>query len=186
MAIIQCANQHYYDDSKNLECPYCLKLQTEMLSEELGEQMTSYYTDYGETDGQKTEAYDEFVNEFDKTIGVFFDDTQNELTVGWLVCTSGFEKGKSHVVHSGRNFAGRAIEMDIVLQDDEKISKHRHFSIVYDPKSITFYLVSGEGYIYVNGKVVSAECVLKDGDEITAGESKYIFVPFCKEGREWE
>ena len=186
MAIVQCENHHYYDDSKNTECPYCLKMRTEPASNELGEQLTSYYSEYDDTDGQRTEAYDESVSEYDRTIGIFVDETQNELTVGWLVCLNGFAKGKSHVVHSGRNFAGRSLDMDIVLQDDDKISRDRHFSIVYDPKSIVFYLVSGEGHTYLNDEVVSAECELKDGDVIKAGESRYIFVPFCKKGREWE
>ncbi|MBQ8828279.1 MAG: FHA domain-containing protein [Clostridia bacterium] len=98
---------------------------------------------------------------------------------------NGIEKGKSYPVYSGRNFAGRSIDMDIVLSDDSVISRENHFSIVYDPKSITFYLVAGEGRTYLNGEHVQAGTEITDGDEISVGESRYIFTPFCKKGRVW-
>ena len=188
MAIVQCSNGHYYDDTKYTACPYCEKLDNVNPSDlGLNEQLTSYYVSFEEEDDtQLTQGYDDYVSDFQKTIGVFIDEnSQNLLTVAWLVCVEGFQKGKSYVIHPGRNFAGRSLDMDIILSDDNEISREKHFSIVYDPKSISFYLVSGSGHTYVNGDAVSEQQALVDGDIIQAGQSKYIFVPFCKEGREW-
>lgn len=187
MAIVQCSNNHYYDDKRNTVCPYCEKLNAQNASVNvLNEQLTSYL-DVSEIDdnAQLTEGYREDVSEFEKTIGIFTDETQNLLTVGWLVCTSGAVKGKSYVIHPGRNFAGRSEYMDIVLSDDNTLAREKHFSIVYDPKSIAFYLVSGSGHTYVNGKMVSSEKEIVEGDVVRAGQSEYIFIPFCKEGRDW-
>ena len=186
MAIVQCENNHYYDNSKNSECPYCAKMKSGLSTNEINEQLTSYMDDgYQMQDEQLTEAYGDFVDECDKTIGIFTDETRNELTVGWLVCMEGLEKGKSYIIHSGRNFAGRSFDMDIVLSDDMRISREKHFSVVYDPKSISFYFVSGNGQTYINGKPAIDECLLNEGDILSLGDCKYMFVPFCKKGRVW-
>lgn len=186
MAIVQCENNHYYDNSKNSECPYCAKMKTRVDTNEVNEQLTSYLDDgFQIQEEQLTEAYGDFVDECDKTIGIFLDETQNELTVGWLVCMQGLEKGKSYIIHSGRNFAGRSYDMDVVLSDDMGISREKHFSIVYDPKSISFYFVSGNGQTYINGEPAVDECLLNDGDMLALGDCEYMFVPFCKKGRVW-
>lgn len=186
MAIVQCINHHYYDDTKNKECPYCAKMLTSEASQEMGEQLTCYMDDYSVDDAQMTEAYGDFVDEEDKTIGFFDEEVGNVLTVGWLVCTCGPQKGKSYIVHSGRNFAGRSLDMDIVLSDDQAISREKHFSIVYDPKDVKFYFVAGEGQTYVNDEPIQEECLLNEGDVLKVGECSYLFIPFCKEGRVWE
>ena len=188
MAIVQCKHNHYYDDQRELSCPYCAKISANPVSEDgIAEQMTSYFaTPFEDDDVQLTEAYGDNVDEYEKTIGIFTYETQNELTAGWLVCMNGYMKGKSYPIHIGRNFAGRSLEMDIVLTDDARISRTNHFSIVYDPKSVTYFLVAGTGQIYLNGKAVVDTCELKESDEVQAGESKYMFIPFCKEGRVWD
>lgn len=187
MAIVQCPYNHYYDDQRNASCPYCEKLNQAATSDDsINEQLTSYVEPSAMDDNaQLTEGYGEAVADFEKTIGIFTDETQNLLTAGWLVCVEGVQKGKTFVINLGRNFAGRSLDMDIILSDDETISREKHFSIVFDPKTIAFYLVSGSGHTYVNGKVVSSQAEIFEGDKIKAGNSEYVFVPFCKEGREW-
>lgn len=190
MALIQCENNHFYDDSKDSFCPYCAKLNS-ISPQQAGfeEQLTSYYAmplEYDDDDSQKTQAYDEDVEDFQKTIGIFMDETENILTTGWLVCMNGKMKGKSYVIHSGRNFAGRSFDMDIALTDDLEITREAHFSIVFEPKSVTYFIVPGAGRSYLNGKIITEACELNENDEIQAGQSKYIFVPFCKEGRIWD
>ncbi|MCI8371751.1 MAG: FHA domain-containing protein [Lachnospiraceae bacterium] len=190
MAIVQCMNNHYYDDSKDSTCPYCAQENYVSGSESgMESQTTSYYSfsyDQEDDGAQVTEAYGDSVGECDKTIGIFSKDAENEMTAGWLVCRNGFMKGKSYVIHEGRNFAGRSYEMDLGLSDDPAISRKNHFSIVYEPKSIMFYIVSGEGRTYLNGEAVTDVCELEEGDRITAGESDYIFVPFCRADRIWQ
>lgn len=187
MAIIQCPNNHYYDDKKDSFCPYCEKLDSN--SQENGgmsEQLTSYFAlPFEDDDVQLTEAYGEAVEEYDKTIGIYDFDTENELTTGWLVAVNGLLKGKSYTIHMGRNFAGRSYNMDISLSDDQMISREGHFSIVYEPKNNVFYLVAGSGQTYLNDKAVMEACELNEGDKIKAGQTEYVFVPFCKEERLW-
>lgn len=188
MAIIQCPNNHYYDDKRNHTCPYCEKMSAISASTtDLNEQMTSYIppAEDNDDDTQLTEGYGEAVNEYEKTIGIFIDETHSQLTTGWLVCISGAMKGKSYVLHSGRNFAGRSLNMDIVLSDDVSVSEDKHFAVAYDPKGVEFYLVCGEGHTYVNGEAVSEQVQLVDNDEIQVGQSRFLFVPFCRKGREW-
>ncbi len=146
--------------------------------------MTSYVLSLPQDNAQLTESYGETVCEFEKTINFCDDETQNIFTAGWLVCIEGNEKGKSHVICSGRNYVGRSQYMDIVLSDNS-VSEEKHFSIVYDPKSVTFYIICGTGHTYLNGKAVLSESVIADGDMIQVGTSKYVFVAYCKKGREW-
>lgn len=190
MALVQCENNHFYDDTKESSCPYCAKLNNDSNAQfGLGEQLTSYYAmplDYDEDESQKTQAYDEDVTDFQKTIGFFDTDTQNLLTTGWIVCINGKMKGKDYSIHSGRNFAGRSFEMDIALTDDLEITREAHFSIVFEPKSSVYFIVPGAGRTYLNKKIVTEACELKENDEIQAGQSIYVFVPFCKEGRKWD
>ena len=185
MAIVTCPNNHYFDNVRFQTCPYCEKLKAGGAADSPNEQLTSYMgpADVGE---QLTEAYGESVGESDKTIGVFVDESHSEPAVGWLVCVEGGEKGKTHVIRSGRNFAGRSPDMDIVLSDDNSISRDGHFSIVYDPKSAEFYLIAGSGTVYLNGSLVTSQEKLNDNDVIGVGHSAYSFVPYCKEGREWK
>ena len=189
MAIVLCANNHYYDDKKNSVCPYCEKMfsgETQRPEDNLNEQLTSYIDPIEfDDDVQLTEGYGEEVSEFDRTIGIFTVETPNRLTAGWFVCVSGEEKGKSYPIFSGRNFAGRSLEMDIVLSEDEMISREKHFSVVFDPKSRNFFLLPGTGHTYVGGEPISSERILQEGDVIQAGQSEYMFIPFCKEGRDW-
>jgi hypothetical protein len=65
------------------------------------------------------------------------------------------------------------------------LSREKHFSIVYDPKGSGFYIIAETGRTYLNGNHLTGGHELVEGDHITAGESEYIFVPFCKEGRTW-
>ena len=82
---------------------------------------------------------------------------------------------------------GRSTSMDVVLIDDKSISRDRHCSIVYDPKGNIFFVSAESGnLVYLNGELVSYPKELKDGNMITIGETKLMFIPFCREGRTWE
>lgn len=187
MAIVKCQFGHFYDSKRNEECPYCGKLRNAIpQDEQLNEQLTSYVENRTDmSDDRLTEAYGENVSDFERTFGVYLEDG-NILTAGWLVCTEGLERGKSIPIHTGRNFAGQGFDMDIELPSDAVTGKGVQFSVVYDPKGITFYLLPGDALIYLNEKAVYAQEVLAEGDELSVGGCRYLFVPFCKEGREWK
>ena len=124
----------------------------------------------------------------DKTISFgFFDMMNTPPVVGWLICMTGTEKGKDYRLHSEKNFVGRGTSMDVILIDDKTIARDKHCSIQYDPKGNTFYVSPENGNItYMNDKLIDSPVELKDGDEITIGETRLMFVPFCKEERTWE
>lgn len=187
MAIVQCANGHYYEDSRDEVCPYCQKLSNDVPAEEAGgEQITQYKPSVEDDDAALTEAYGENVDDNEKTVGVFLKQQRNLLTSGWLVCIDGFEKGASYTIFAGRNFAGRDEMMDIVLRGDNGICRQRHCSLVYDPYSNRFFAVAGEGALYINGKPLASTAELFENDILQLGGSSYLFIPFCKGDRVWK
>ncbi len=192
MAIVQCKNHHYYDDSRDDTCPYCEKLKLEFMNPDcyngIEEQPTVFKADGAfsyEENYKLTEAYGETPDAEEKTIGAYSVREGNLLTAGWLVCTCGVVRGQSFAFYSGRNFAGHSENMDIVICDDDEITRENHFSIVYDPKSIRYFIIEGNGRTYVNSSIVLGTIELFENDKIEVGKSELCFIPFCKEGRAW-
>ncbi len=201
--ITKCKNGHWYDSSVNRSCPHC-KQESEKLSIRLDDIVEDDRTvsiaeadlSLGEELGaiignamnhtmsvSKGISYDD-----DKTVSFgFFGMTAIRPVVGWLICMNGSEMGKDYRLHAGKNFVGRSTSMDVVLIDDKSISRDRHCSIVYDPKGNIFFVSAESGnLVYLNGELVSYPKELKDGNMITIGETKLMFIPFCREGRTWE
>ena len=186
MSIVQCIRGHYYDDSRDIACPYCRKYESEGLSEDDFSERLTQYKALEDDDAVRTEAYGENVEENEKTIGIFEKSERNRLTAGWLVCTEGMERGASYPIYAGRNFVGRDDSMDISLRGDRGICRKRHGAVVDDPRSRRFFAVAGEGALYVNGDPLSDSREIFENDSIQAGKSTYLFVPFCKGERFWK
>ena len=107
---------------------------------------------------------------------------------GWIVCISGPRQGKDYKTRSGKNFIGRADDMDIQILGDNKISRRNHGVIVFDPKKKETVLLPGDsnGIVYLNDTAVYTPTVLSTYDVIEMGDSKFAFVPFCGEQFMWE
>jgi len=107
---------------------------------------------------------------------------------GWIVCISGPRQGKDYKIKSGKNFIGRADDMDIQILGDNKISRRNHGVIVFDPKKKETVLLPGDsnGIVYLNDTAVYTPIPLSSYDTIEMGESKFVFVPFCGENFMWE
>ncbi len=107
---------------------------------------------------------------------------------GWIVCISGARQGKGYEIKSGKNFIGRADDMDIQILGDSKISRRNHGIIVFDPKKKETVLLPGDsnGIVYHNDAAVYVPTVLSAYDVIEMGESKFVFIPFCGENFMWE
>ena len=212
--ITRCSNGHWYDTSTNKTCPHC-KQESEKLSirlndmEEddrtisitevdlsLGEELgaiigSSIGSSAGSPIGSFTPPPADAIGEDedgDKTVSFgFFGITATQPVTGWLVCMNGEEKGKDFRLHSGKNFIGRGASMDVMLVDDKTIAREKHCSIAYDPKGNSFYVSAENGNItYLNKEIIEEAVKIKDGDEITVGETTLQFIPFCREGRTWE
>lgn len=192
MAIVQCQNNHYFDNVKFSECPHCKKAVAR------GEDPSAFKD--GKTVGMFSHKKDSEDNSYSsgagnilkgmsttdeqKTVALYFSNKNMDPVAGWLVCIGGENKGRSFEIHIGKNFVGRSMKMDI-HSNDEKVSRENHFSIIYEPKSMKFYALQGNGITYYNNEMLNGAQELFEGDEIEAGSSKYVFVPFCKEGRDW-
>lgn len=203
--VTKCKNGHWFDPNVTKECPHCkrngekLSLQVDAVEEDdktvsiadidlsLGEQLGEIIgnavmetPDYGKSAGNEEDD--------DKTISFgFFEMTGVQPVTGWLVCQNGGERGKDYRLHSGRNFLGRGNSMDVCLIDDKSISRNKHCSVSYDPKGNAFYLAAeGGNIVYLNGVLIDEAKKLETNDEIMVGDTKLIFVEYCKEGRTWD
>lgn len=142
-----------------------------------------------ETDtDSKTVALESVVADDDqKTVSYYSGAKGNDYVTGWLVCTAGPEKGRDYRLHHGFNRIGRDMDMDVQVMDDPAITRKNHCSVVYDETTYRFSVVAGSGTLtYWNDQLLDGAQTLQAGDEIRMGNSSFIFIPFCKEGRIWE
>lgn len=145
----------------------------------------------------------ESMDEFDKTIGIKMWNTKGESipdeiekdtpsqtspVVGWLVCTSGVEKGQSYTIVAGKNFIGRNKENDIVIKGDNAISRDKHAVIIFDPRSNKFHTQPGTSneLFYLNDEVVLEVKTLNSGDNILVGNTELKFIAFCNDNFSWD
>ena len=133
--LTRCQNGHMFSTRRyGTICPYCNV-----------ETATRERRETGQTDTELEESL--FLQE-------------EHPVCGWIVCVAGPRKGKDYKVREGKNFVGRADDMDIQILGDNKISRRNHCVIVYDAKQ--------------NNMV------------ILPGDSKFLFIPFCGEHYRWE
>ncbi len=191
LAIVQCSNHHYFDDKRYKECPHC-KDETNYFAEgrkNLEEDKTVSLS-RKEVDKLPEGKANQFIHNGDgddNTVSLYARKDGLNPVVGWLVCLSGKEKGRDYRIHAGKNYVGRSLSMDVVILDDVGITRERHCSIVYEPNKNQFFAMVGNGAsVCVNGELIREYSTLSEGDEITIGNTTFILIPFCKEGRVWE
>lgn len=185
MAVTKCEQGHFYDGEKYDSCPHCKNPLPKRRT--FGEEFTQYTPPISQK-GAGSHAFtlpgadkgDE------RTVGVFQTQQGVDPVVGWLVCTQGTERGRAYLLHSGRNYVGRAIKSDICIPDDPMVTGEDHCSIVFEPKKTLFLLARGQGEsVQLNGQAVAQSAFLTGDEEIAIGSSTFVFVPYCKEGRTW-
>lgn len=165
---IKCEKGHWFDPDMYGSCPHCNKK---------GGQLRFTLDDEKEEEEGKV-----FIADRD---AVFGREMERPVT-GWMVCTSGEEKGRDFRLHDGRNFIGRSSSMDVVLPSDKRVARERHCSITYDSVGNAFYAVPvGENIAYYNGKILEKVEKLHLGDKLQIGKTILVFVPFCQEGISW-
>ncbi len=102
--------------------------------------------------------------------------------VGWLAIVSGPGAGGFLRLGYGMNGIGRADDQRCKIDfGDEKISRHSHASISYDPRGRKFYLQHGGGQnlTYLGEAPVLQPLELTGGEFITLGDTMLRFVPLC-------
>lgn len=117
---------------------------------------------------------------------IFYEEI--EPVCGWLVCIEGVKRGLDFKVRMGKNFVGRADDMDIQILGDNGISRRNHAIVVYDPQHRNTVLLPGEssGLAYLNGDAVYTPRELAAYDIVELGKSRFLFVPFCGNNFEWK
>lgn len=166
----------------------------------IGDPVMDFANDVTKPDDEVTVRYTEAAQD-EKTVAMWEEpvDKKSEQNVpsvlkqerfapvvGWLVCIDGIERGRDYRLHGGRNFIGRAVQMDVSIPDDPKLSRDNHASIIYDSRSKKFFALPGEAsHTVLNGATLDAPAALIDGDIIECGGSKLCFIGFCNEGRTW-
>ena len=161
--LIRCQNGHMFSSRRyGTVCPYC-NIET----------ATREKKETGQTEIEVEEAL--FLQE-------------EHPVCGWIVCIEGVRRGKDYKVMAGKNFVGRADDMDIQILGDNKISRRNHCVIVDDAKQGQTVLLPGDsnGIVYMNDEAVYVPTQLNLYDVIEMGESKFLFIPFCGEHFKWE
>ncbi|MCD7867742.1 MAG: FHA domain-containing protein [Clostridiales bacterium] len=122
------------------------------------------------------------------TVGYYSRVIGVEPVVGWLVCIEGEYKGESFKLKSGRNFIGRAANMDVVLSADHSISRYKHAAVIYEPRSRRFIVATGESreLCYLNGEVVLSNQPMEAYDILDLGDTRLMLVPCCNKRFSWE
>lgn len=200
MELKKCPKGHYYDPQKHSSCPYCgVNVNADIVTGRVNpasdipvtqplrqtpspnptapvsEPVTMAKGKANAKGGDRTVAF------YKKTVGI-------DPMVGWLVCIEGPDKGRDYRIKSGRNFIGRAENMDICISGDKMISREKHAIIVYDPKNKKFMVQPGESreMFYLNDSGVYEIESISARDILEMGETKLMFIPFCGEEFTWE
>lgn len=204
MATKRCRNGHYYDDMKHPTCPYCGIADDSSRTMPIAN-MGGYDNSYafgGVTVPATAPIYDpgavtvpngatymaqQPAADEGKTVGFMSKKTGIDPVVGWLVCINGASKGIDYRIKAEKNFIGRDKSNDIVIENDNSISREKHAIISYNPKSSVYVIMPGDGrgLVYLNGEEVFAATELKAGDRIELGDTTLYFVPLCGEMFKW-
>ncbi len=107
--------------------------------------------------------------------------------VGWLVCLEGPDRGRDFRLHPEKNNIGRSPTMDVILENDNSVSREKHGIVVFDPKKSSFWVLPGEasGLVYLNGDVVYSPSPMNRDDVLEIGQTKLVLIPFCGEKYSW-
>lgn len=206
MKLSTCPNGHFYDADKYASCPYCVPQdEAEAVTEALKtEDFSAQATPAAQTPqsapapaapkkqpsfvNTAVNGWEEPEDDENCTVGYYAQVIGVEPVVGWLVCIKGAYRGESFKLKSGRNFIGRAANMDIVLGADQSVSRLRHAAVVYDPKSRAFIVAAGDAreLCYLNGEVVISSQKLKAYDVLTLGNTELMLIPLCGEKFSWD
>lgn len=190
MNLTRCENGHFYDAERFTSCPHCSQpiVATQLdveeknvaaepaVQEEPKDNLAELKNEISESKQTEDGAQ--------ATIGYF---GQSEPVVGWLVSIEGSNYGQDFRLKTGRNFIGRAMDMDVSLTDDSSISRDKHAIILFEPKSGTFLVQPGDAkeLFYLNDKVVLTATEISAYDVISLGATKLLFVPCCCDKFNW-
>lgn len=193
MTLVRCDKGHFYDkDVNGDQCPYCAQLEkpapsaapeTPQPQPAAAEKAPAPAA--AEAPAVRPLPEDE---EDNCTVGYYSRVIGVEPVVGWLVCIEGEYRGESFKLKSGRNFIGRAANMDVVLSADHSVSRFKHASVIYEPRGRQFIVATGESreLCYLNDEVVLSNMRMQAYDVLNLGNTSLMLIPCCSERFTWE
>ena len=110
------------------------------------------------------------------------------LPVGWLVVTSGQERGRSITLLAGTSDIGTGPAHTVTLAMSTPSPNPLSFgSLKHDPDGDVYTLAPAgrRPVLSLNGVPVAEEVRLRSGDTIGAGEVELRFVALCTDGFDW-
>ncbi len=199
MNLTRCSQGHFYDADTNATCPHCQggkgNDETMIVQRKVeDDSVTVPLTDAikpaaaSKTVSKTNVSITSVQDDNEKTISFAKEKVGREPVVGWLVCVDGPHKGADFRLKTGKNFIGRASNMDAALTEDKSVSRDKHAIVLYEPKKHTFLVQPGESreLCYLNDEVVLAAQTLKRNDVIAVGDSKLMFFPCCDSVFNWD
>lgn len=165
--------------------------QSNQVENNIGEQPTVAASLFEAVERAKTPRENGTVNsdlDDNKTVSLYQAKTGIEPVAGWLVCIQGPSFGASYTLKTGRNFIGRGSDMDVVLAQDNSVSRQRHAIVLYEPRKREFIVQPGDSreLFYLNDDVVLGPEHLKAQDVLTVGNTSLMFFPCCGENFSWD
>ena len=202
MAVVTCSNGHYYDNSLFPECPYCKKngMQTQFSSNsEFAGAMFGAKSKQPNrlqvVENQHISMVPENPTSLSKdseTIMGFKVGKYNIIPLaGWLVCTSGKDKGKDFPVNTEKTMIGRSSSgmYTVDLTEDRICLNSAVASIAYvrDSRSFMISPVPGSNLpLFLNTVDIHFPITLNDNDRINIGKTTLVFVSFCNINFDWD
>lgn len=188
MNLVRCPSGHFYDADRYADCPHCSQptMDTVTRGMDPSEWDNTVVGNPGDITGSDViEPASVVEDDSQNTIGYF---GETEPVVGWLVATKGAHYGTDFKLRSGRNFIGRAADMDVILNMDGAVSRSKHAVVVYEPKANIFLAQPGgaKELFYLNGKVVLGAVELNAYDVISVGDTNLLFIPCCSDKFNWD
>lgn len=194
MGIQKCQKGHFYDNEKYDFCPICDEEKSAPDTAPIKEKKSRFSLfektvakfSKSEAEESVTVAYNNApVTDEQLTVAKYMLDEQGSPVSGWIVCIEGREKGKSFEIRQGTNYVGRNTDMDIAFLNEPTITREKHFSLVFEPNKAETFIKSENGAVYLGEDFVDGVRKLEENDIISAGDLKFIFVPYCNGVRKW-
>ena len=108
---------------------------------------------------------------------VFEAPTEELDKIGLLYCRKGLRKGQFSLLKQRRNEFGRALDCDVVVEDDH-VSAH-HGAFLFDNGNWNAFDFASANGTFVNGIRLGSQgpnpTALKDDDVINVGSSEFVF-----------
>lgn len=187
MNLQKCPNNHYYNSDKFPYCPHCSNsIRFKEIKKE--NENNPFATSYEEMQNihikeSAPKVPTENVTPLTATSEPLFD----KLTIGWLVCLTGANRGRSYTIYPGDNHIGRNMNMNVCIKNEATISREDHAIIHYNRHSNIFTLkpnISSNPTI-VNDETISEDTIINDRDLIQLGECQLLFVSLCNKHFNW-